>query len=724
MKNKKLLAYIFTFVLAFGMMAVSIVTGQNSSFIRNEAYETPMRIDLSYENEQLTKNPHDVSGYYYVDVKTYRNNTVRLLQNGITNVVESGKVKLGLDGWFGNLMERSGVERDPINGLTKIHFENGNNLKVKYGWSATVQSPREETPDEHGDVYFDGLKPSYFQVTIDNNEQATFSSCEIYYDCVAAGAPGSNPTASNIVVNQSFYSEDPCELYIVDNPDASLAAHLSTGNYIYGKRNESLENALDLHNMVMSFDLDKSVGGRTHYDDVRLDDRFVTNLSIEFVNSQSETIEGEQPMRLSFTYKKTVTISTQFTLFGYYRLDTHHNVVSVDNVRQQSDNTLPKDNKVLIWSFVEIIAFGATGGLSHPQRQFGRASFYRTMTFEELQSCDLQLDSNPFTAAGKHELSFKLDSRYRLFGTYLVFNESNYIKSVEYKGFKEEIEPGFNLVNYFNSGNAYVTFKYQDGTSKDVNITASDVDLSYVDTKIEGTYPYYVNIKTYGKIKQFVSVVLTDIGDETDATIYSVPEANKENVTVCGFDKFGAINTFYVKSIATKDNKYHAICYFDDPKDTFNRFGTYKFDENNDHEIILFGQLWCSRLLFENVSDSDSKHFNLVSHSEIETNRPEIGIYHSYTDTVFTPDENSYFYTNSNPFHFYSSENNEMKIEYNNLTFRTTCIYLNEEKTRISFNVPFTVLIGLFETTVMSLRLEATLDTQNLTIHIEEPAGL
>lgn len=716
MKKKKLVVFLSAFVLALGTITFSSMLSQNFNFVLNDAYVTPMRIDLSYENEQLTKEPHDVGEYYYVDVKTYRNNTVRLLQNGITNLKNEEKVKLGLDGWFGNLMDKSGVVRDPVNGLTKIHFENGNNLKVKYAWSMTTDSAREEIPDANGDVYFDGLKPSFFQVTTNNSDIATFSCCEIYFDCQRADAPGSNPSASNIVVNQSFYGEDPCELYIVDNPDASLAAHLSTGNYIYGKRNESLENALDLHNMVMSFDLNKSVGGQTHYDDVRLDDRFVSDLSIEFVNnSQSTTIEGEQSMRLSFTYKNTVTISNQFTLFGYYRLDTHHNVVSVDNVRQQSDNTLPKDNKVLIWSFVEIIAFGTIDqfSLSRPQRQFGRASFYRTMTFEELQSCDLQLDSNPFTAVGKHELSFKLDSRYRLFGTYLVFNESNYIKSVEYKGFKEDIEPGFDLVSYFNSGNAYVTFIYQDGTSKDVNITASDVDLSYVNTKIEGTYPYYVNIEVYGKIKQYVSVVLTDIGDETDATIYSVPEANKENVTVCGFDKFGAINTFYIKSIATKDNKYHAICYLEleHPEVTFNRFGTYKFDENNDHEIILFGQLWCSRLLFEN--GSDSKHFNLVSHSEIE-------IIHSYTDTVFLPDENSFLYTEDNPIHFYSSENNEMKIEYNDLVFRTTCIYLNEEKTRISFNVPYIIMF----VTTLNLRLEATLDTQNHTINIEKPADL
>ncbi len=61
-----------------------------------------------------------------------------------------------------------------------------------------------------------------------------------------------------------------------------------------------------------------------------------------------------------------------------------------------------------------------------------------------------------------------------------------------------------------------------------------------------------------------------------------------------------------------------------------------------------------------------------------------------------------------------------MKIEYNDLIFRTTCIYLNEEKTRISFNVPYPIMF----VTTLNLRLEATLDTQNNTIHIEEPAGL
>ena len=133
MKNKKLIAYIFTFVLVLGTIAVSAVISQNSNFIRNEAYETPMRIDLSYENKQLTNNAYSTGTYYYVDVKTYRDNTIRLLQDGISYLDDVKKVRLGLDGWFGNLMEKPGVERDPINGLTKIHFENGNNLKVKYG---------------------------------------------------------------------------------------------------------------------------------------------------------------------------------------------------------------------------------------------------------------------------------------------------------------------------------------------------------------------------------------------------------------------------------------------------------------------------------------------------------------------------------------------------------------------------------------------------------------
>ena len=168
MKKKKLMVFLSAFVLALGTITFSSILSQNFNFVLNDAYVTPMRIDLSYENEQLTKEPHDVGGYYYVDVKTYRNNTVRL-QNGITNLKNEEKVKLGLDGWFGNLMDKSGVVRDPINGLTKIHFENGNNLKVKYAWSMTTDSAREEIPDANGDVYFDGLKPSFFQVTTNNS---------------------------------------------------------------------------------------------------------------------------------------------------------------------------------------------------------------------------------------------------------------------------------------------------------------------------------------------------------------------------------------------------------------------------------------------------------------------------------------------------------------------------------------------------------------------------
>ena len=691
---------------AFDNTSVDALYSQNN--------DLPMRIDLSYENKQLTNNAHSVGNYSYVDVKTYRNNAVRLLQSFVSYLDSDKKIKLTEDGWFGNIGGDSGISRDPINGLTRIHFENGTNLKVKYGWSGTSGSTREEIPDSNGDVFFSGLKPSYFRVEQYASGDVTFSSCEIYYDCVGASAPASNPTVLNSTLNQSFYGADVGELYIVDSPDSSLAAHLSNGNYIFAKRNQSLANALDLHNLVMSFDLDKSVGGQTHYEGVRLDDQFVSNLSIEFVNSeQSQTKEGVQSMRLSFTYKGIVDVSNQFTLFGYYRSESHYNVISIDNVRQQNDETLPEDNEVLINSYVEIIGFGAQDAFDQTsaQRQVGRAFFKRIMTLKELRdNYDLSLGQNPFTALGSHELSFKLDSRYRTFGTYLVFNESNYIKSVEYHGFKEEIKAGFDLVTYFNSGNTYVSFKYQDGTSRDVTITSSEVDLSLVDINVEGLYPYYVDIDGYGKVKQLVSVVLSGIEDETGAIIYETSDENKENVYAYGLDEYCAFNKLYIKSIVAKDGQYRATCYtdLDKPDKTLERFGSYvidsfEYNSSNIDEIVLFGQLWSSRIQI------DSSQNTLITHSEIETNHP-------YSDIVYIPDEdNSYMFTDSNPFHFYSSNNNELMIEYGGMRFRTTCFYLNEEKTRISFRFPFFTV---------TLNFEATLDNVNHTICVEEPSYL
>lgn len=66
MKKNRLVVFLSAFVLALGTITFSSVLSQNFDFAINDAYVTPMRIDLSYENEQLTKEPHDVGDYYYV----------------------------------------------------------------------------------------------------------------------------------------------------------------------------------------------------------------------------------------------------------------------------------------------------------------------------------------------------------------------------------------------------------------------------------------------------------------------------------------------------------------------------------------------------------------------------------------------------------------------------------------------------------------------------------
>ena len=507
-----MLASIFT----LGVLAFSFNVDENEAFALTRAAEAPMRIDLSYENRQLTNDTDNLGTYRLARVKTYRNNEIKLLQHDVSYIDEDQKVRLSLDGWFGNIGGDSGVERNEIKGMTRIHFVEGSNIKVQYSWSATSGTIYEETPDANGDVYFSGLKPSYFKVVPSANEQVLFSSCEIYYDCESAPAPTA-VTATNVQIKQSHYGANPGDLYVYDSPETSWATHLETGNYVYAKVGTAY-NDLDKHNIVLSFDFAKPIAGKTHHEGVRLDDPFVTNLVIERVNGGSTIDYGEQTLSVSFTYKGFGTISNQtFKVVGFYRSTVGHQVVSVDNVKQQADNTLPGDNVVTVQSLVTFFAFAAKDqfSLSSHQIHIAHTIFHREIKFKDLPN--LQLDANPFTAVGEHELAFNLDTRYALHGTYVVYDESNYVKSVAFNGFKDQIEPGEDLASYFNGGNASVTLNYQDGTSNTIVIKANSLDLSLVNSKVEGTYPYYVNIAGYRRIQRYVSVVMTGIGDETGA---------------------------------------------------------------------------------------------------------------------------------------------------------------------------------------------------------------
>ena len=688
MKKKKLAAFLSAFVLALGTITFSSVLSQNLNFVINDAYDTPMRIDLSYENKQLTNDTDNLGNYRLARVKTYRNNIVKLLQHDVSYIDESQQVRLSLDGWFGNIGGDSGVERNDIRGLLNIHFVNWSNIKVEYSWSATSGTIYEELPDANGNVYFNGLKPSFFKVIPANNAQVLFSSCEIYYDCMATTSP----------------------FYVYDNPERSWAAHLENKDYFYAQKDTAYSD-LDKHTMYMSFDLNKPLAGQTHYEGVRLDDPFITDLVIESLNGELTVDYGEHSMRVSFKYKGFATISDHtFKVVGYYRKEVSQSVVSVDNIKQQADNTLPKDSTVTVQSLITFFGFAKLDpfSISSTQVHIAHTIFNKTIKFEDL--VDLHLDSDAFTAVGEHELSFRLDSRYPLHGTYLVYNESNYIKSVSFDGFKEQIEPGEDLVAYFNSGYTSVTLKYQDGTANVVNINASNVDLSLVNNKVEGTYPYYVTVSGYRKVQRFVSVVISSIGDETGADIYAPTESTKNNVYVYGIDKYGYLTKFYITSIVAKDNKYRATCHLEDSVDTFERFGTYAIDEiRNFKEIVLFGQLWSSRLKFE--AGNNANEFVLLSHAEIENDN-------YFNDTIYMPDSESYMFGGI-PFHFYSSPYNEIKIDYSEeMQYRTICTYLNEEKTRFSFQFPFYLSVLTLEATIYETEQGAKM------INVETPAYL
>ena len=709
MKKKTFVSFMLAFTLALGAIVFSLALGDNINLSAIKAEDTPMRIDLSYENKQLTNDTNDLGTYRLARVKTYRNNTIALLQSGVSYIDESQQVRLSLDGWFGNIGGDSGVERNDIRGLLRIHFVNWSNIKVEYSWSAIPGTVYTELPDANGDVCFSGLKPSYFRVSPAENAQVLFSSCEIHYDCVAAPAP-SSVTVSNVSLRQSHYDADPGDLYVYDDPATSWAAHLENKDYFYAQKDTAFSD-LDKHTMFMSFDLNKPLAGKTHYEGVRLDDPFVTDLVLEPLGGESKVGYGEHSVRVSFRYKGFAAISDhEFKVVGYYRKEVSHSVVSVDNIRQQADNTLPKDSAVTVQSLVTFIAFAKPDPftLSSIQVHIAHTIFSRSIQFKDL--VDLHLDADPFTAIGEHELSFRLDSRYPIHGTYLVYNESNFIKSVSFNRFKEQIEPGENLAAYFDGGYASVTLRYQDGTSNVVNINASNVDLSLVNDKVEGTYPYYVTVAGYRKVQRFVSVVISSIGDETGADIYAPTESTKGSVYAYGIDDYGMLAKFYITSIVAKDTKYRATCHLEDSDDTFERFGTYAIDEINDFkEIVLFGQLWSSRLKFK--AGNNANEFTLLRHAEIENDQ-------YFDDTVYTPDEDSYMFAGM-PFHFYSSPYNEIKIDYSDeMHYRTTCTYLNEEKTRFSFQYPFYLAVVTFEATIYETEQGAKM------IHVEEPAYL
>ena len=718
MKRKRLATLLTLFATTLGVLVSAVAFGSNHDSIMNKAEEIPYRIDLSYENKQLTKEiEYNYATFKVVNVYTYRGSKLKFLQYDVS--YENEKVVLGNGAWFGTIAE-SNVYRSLIKGLTCIHFVNGSNLLVKYSWHDNSGNVYEEQPDSNGDVYFSGLMPSYFRVEPLNSSGASFSSCEIYFACLVS--PTDEPqerTASNVVMKQSFCGADPGDLYRYIDPEHSLERAQVGNNYIFAEYNKTIEQSLDLHNLVMSFNFSSPIGGKTHYEGVRLDDPFVTDLNIWHENSEHTKVEyGEQTLHVSFTFKDFGHVTNHsFTVFGYYRSTSHFSVVSADNVRKQANETIPEENAVLIWSYISFIGWGSIDAFDQTasQEYVGCSMFYRTINFKDLQH--LQLDEHPFTTVGEHELSFRLEEYYTLHASYYVYDEDNYLKTIVYNGFKKEIEPGFDFEGYFESGAASVDLMYYDGTFENIVIDENHVDLSKVNTYVEGLYPYFVTIKGK-KYKQFVSVVLTDIGEDEYNVTYTTNPNNYENVYAWGFDYYAAFNQVYIKSITTSSMGYRAVCFMDlahPDKNNFTRCGTYAVDSDH-HQLVLFGQLWASRVSFYHQAGDGEREFKLNEHCEVET---------SYAvNKTLIPTEDSYMWNHygetTDRFYIFNTENNEMKVTLNSLTIRTTFSYLNEEKTQISFNIPFIS----FDGSLVSINLRATINYSDNSIFIETPSEL
>ena len=132
MKRKKLATLLALFATTLCGLVSAIASGSNHDPIMNKAEEIPYRIDLSYENKQLTKEiEYNYATFKVVNVYTYRGSKLKFLQYDVS--YDNEKVVLGNGAWFGTIGETD-VYRSLIKGLTCIHFVNGSNLLVKYSW--------------------------------------------------------------------------------------------------------------------------------------------------------------------------------------------------------------------------------------------------------------------------------------------------------------------------------------------------------------------------------------------------------------------------------------------------------------------------------------------------------------------------------------------------------------------------------------------------------------
>ena len=687
------------------VLGAATLKGQQISLA--DSASLPMRLVISYDNNQLINDPLN---YHFPSVKTMRGTSLTLVQFGVS--YHDGRIYLEHNGQFGNC-NVNGLSNSPINGMASITFSDYDNVEVSYGYTENFSYPPTRTPDDDGVVHFPTRKPSYFSVQpADKSRSMYFGSMIIDFDCLYYPDYEANSTSAR--VRQSFYGIIPDSISTKEYSREEPHPLRPDEDYIYCEQNTVPAESLDLHNLVVDFTFDKNVDGQKTYTGIRLDDPYVSNLSITLPEEYGTTMDpwGEARLSVSFTYKGYGHVNASVTCYPYHLHTLYHRFVRSDNFRLQENNDLPEDKYVYIKTYLSFTGYYTYDLPSSPLSGYVYHDLYtdyialdRTLSYRELE--ELHLDGDAFTSVGEHSFSFKLDTPHAIDGDYYVYDDSSF-KSMSNYTMPESVEVGTSLAEYVDTHPVTATFDFYDGTSRDVTFTSGDFDFSKVDTTTEGLYPYTIHYGSLPPIHQFMVVNLTDVGSEDEHVFEVLKPDDGQYPTVMGFDQNGAYTTLYLKELRTYAGGYRAVCFVDEDK-TFERIGQY---ELYDAAIVLFGQLGASRVAFAPGSydrlleDKAKAYLHLSTTSFTATG-----------DSYLIPDcEVKFYKTKGWDPEEYGEEDpvHEMMIEVGDVEIRSPYRYLNDEHTRISFQFP-SPFMGSY------INLTASIDEASHRIHVDNP---
>ena len=668
----------------------------------------PMRLIISYDNGQLVD---DASRYHYPSVKTMRGTSLNLIQFGVS--YHDDRIYLEHNGMFGNC-NVNGLSNSPINGMARITFTDFDNVEVSYGYTEVFSYPPTRTPSNDGVVEFPTRRPSYFSVQpADKSRSMYFGSMVIDFDCIYY--PDYEANSTSATVKQSFYDiiPDSDSIATKEYPHEDGDPLRPDENHIYCESETVPAESLDLHNLVVDFTFDKNVEGKKEYTGIRLDDPYVSNLSITLPENYGATMDpwAEAMLSFSFTYKGYGHVSASVKCYPYHLHSTYHRFLRSDNFELQGNNDLRDDKYVYLKTYISFTGYYSFTKPSSPLTNYIYHQIYtdyitldRVISYRDLN--ELNLDGNAFTSLGEHSFSFKLDTPHAIEGDYYVYDDTSF-KSMSNYTMPESVQVGTSLSEYVGTHPITATFDYYDGTSSNVTFTSDNFDFSKVNTNVDGLYPYTINYGNLPPIHQLMKVVLTDVGpDDEHVFIVSKPD-DGDYPTVMGFDQTGNYTTLYLKELKTYSNGYRATCFVDEDN-TFERIGNYDI---YDDAIVLYGDLGASRVAFapnsyERLLEDKAKAYSHLTYTSFTAT----------TDSYLISDCEVKFYKTKGWDKEEDGEDpvRELMIETGTTEVRSEYLYLNAEHTRISFKFP-----GFFGGSYINLT--ATIDENSHMIHVDNP---